>query len=186
MRPPVRGQVEPMGRRADLQSVCLERHARDLPDLRPEPLRRTGATHRTGPCAPLRRQWPGDPPVPGLWPNGRGGQAQRGTRPRRPSEPARRRPPPRGRELFWASCATDGLRKARGDMARHIAVYAGFFRTGDGTRWSGRLSQAALLRTFGAERLRHRIQAVRFVARHLRLPWDESTAEAVIEPAVSS
>ena len=88
------------------------------------------------------------------------------------------------RSLFVAFCTSDDLRKARGDMDRHIGAYAAFFRA-LGTQFSdvAAVTQARLLGLHGAEGLRRQFQAVRFLVRRLSLPWDALVAEEITEGA---
>ncbi len=86
------------------------------------------------------------------------------------------------RDLFVAFCGWDGLRRARGDMPRHIGTYARFFSVIDRACGSvGEVSQERLLEMHGAEGLRRGFQIVGFLAGRLRLGWDADAVGASSE-----
>lgn len=86
------------------------------------------------------------------------------------------------RDLFIAFCDWDGLRRARGDMPRHIAKYASFFAVIDrACSNASEVTQARLVELYGAEGLRRGFQAVAFLAARLALPWDYDDVAAANE-----
>jgi hypothetical protein len=86
------------------------------------------------------------------------------------------------RELFTGFCGWERLRRARGDMPRHIAAYARFFAALDRNCNTVReVTQARLIELHGAEGLRRGFQAVAFLADRLALEWDAGAVVAATE-----
>lgn len=86
------------------------------------------------------------------------------------------------RDLFTEFCAWERLRRARGDMSRHIAAYARFFGVLDRNCADiGAVTQARLIELHGAEGLRRGFQAVAFLAHRLALAWDPDEVAAANE-----
>ena len=76
------------------------------------------------------------------------------------------------RDLFTGFCGWDRLRRARGDMPRHVAAYARFFAILDRNCAAvSEITQARLIELHGAEGLRCGFQAVAFLADRLSREW---------------